>query len=496
MQASRAIAAAIALAACAMAITGAGAAARTAPANSGALNRIDLSTPAGAKHYLSSIGIDPATVVVQRGARNYAGPQCPGNGWNCTSARRVVQISAPAKGVRRTLAATAANSFECTPATSTTDSTGCVIVQTGSVNKARCVEKSDAPNAALSCVIDQSGTDNDAYVLQDISTGGSTTSGSVQTQNNSETATVTQKGVNNRLDATQVVNQSLNASTIVSGSITQSQDDAQTIIVCQGGSGDCHASNGGNNISKIHQSRFAKAHASGGTIVQSQDTTPNGDCDPFNPPSQPNLCALVEQNSTTSNDSDLHQEDHLQAVATGTLGANVTQKQQQPTDGIDAHVPQPTIGTAVNKNVVHQHLTDDMSAPAGANQSQDPGLGCCSGQGGNGQSHLDGHSVGILRASEKNASQELAIDDNCVSNGSCLLLSHGKINGSQATDRCSDQAGESPAFCTTHVFCDSETGCTTVIPDSVDLASLGFDALDFQYAINFVFPLTLPVSPL
>jgi hypothetical protein len=56
---------------------------------------IDLSTNAAVKQYLRSLGISPRGVVIQRGARNYAGPQCPGKGWNCTRSQRVVQIATP-----------------------------------------------------------------------------------------------------------------------------------------------------------------------------------------------------------------------------------------------------------------------------------------------------------------------------------------------------------------------------------------------------------------
>src|SRR5437764_15367760 len=55
--------------------------------------KIDLSTRAGVTQYLVAHGIDPTGVVIQRGARNYAGPTCPGKGWTCTRAARVVQIS-------------------------------------------------------------------------------------------------------------------------------------------------------------------------------------------------------------------------------------------------------------------------------------------------------------------------------------------------------------------------------------------------------------------
>ena len=53
---------------------------------------VRLTSMSSINRYLASIGVDPRTVVVQRG-RNYAGPRCPGKKWNCTSARRVIQIS-------------------------------------------------------------------------------------------------------------------------------------------------------------------------------------------------------------------------------------------------------------------------------------------------------------------------------------------------------------------------------------------------------------------
>ena len=56
---------------------------------------IDLSTRAAVVKYLRSIHVDPRGVVIQRGVRNYAGPDCPGKGWSCTStAVRVRFVSA------------------------------------------------------------------------------------------------------------------------------------------------------------------------------------------------------------------------------------------------------------------------------------------------------------------------------------------------------------------------------------------------------------------
>ena len=68
---------------------------------------IDLSTRSSVVKYLSSLGIDSKRIVIQRGARNYAGPHCPGKGWTCTTAKRVVQISF----------AMNVTQFQCTPST-------------------------------------------------------------------------------------------------------------------------------------------------------------------------------------------------------------------------------------------------------------------------------------------------------------------------------------------------------------------------------------------
>ena len=58
---------------------------------------------------------------------------------------------------------------------------------------------------------------------------------------------------------------------------------------------------------------------------------------------------------------------------------------------------------------------------------------------------------------------------------------------------------ETPAVCATQVSCQSPgmytTGGCTAGTESLTLASLGFDTLDFSSALNFVFPLSLPLTP-
>ena len=54
---------------------------------------VNLSSRAAATAYLRSLGLNPRGFVIQRGARNYAGPNCPGKRWTCTVSTRVLQIA-------------------------------------------------------------------------------------------------------------------------------------------------------------------------------------------------------------------------------------------------------------------------------------------------------------------------------------------------------------------------------------------------------------------
>jgi hypothetical protein len=110
-----------------------------ASAQSGAGARFDLSTNAGARAYLRSLGVNPRGVVIQRGARNYAGPSCPGKRWNCTKAHRVLQISTAAAGGTNTAVCSADNGGTVTGPGTNSASYSCTILQTNSgTNNATC----------------------------------------------------------------------------------------------------------------------------------------------------------------------------------------------------------------------------------------------------------------------------------------------------------------------------------------------------------------------
>ncbi len=182
-----------------------------------AKHTIRLSTAAAVKHYLRSMGISPKGVVIQRGARNYAGPHCPGKGWNCTKSRRVVQIA-----TGRHARATGRSFLNAKPST----------------NVAACLR---ITGSNQSCVIVQSsgdGVSNSAIVGQAIGQAG-------QSLSASQMASVTQTSTNgsNSVLLDQAIGQ---ASVTLAGSVSQSQSSDQSFTISQ------TSTSGGQNI-KVNQ---------------------------------------------------------------------------------------------------------------------------------------------------------------------------------------------------------------------------------------------------
>src|SRR5579862_8566745 len=110
---------------------------------------------------LAAHGLDAKGVVVQRGVWNYAGPSCPGFGWTCTTAKRVIQFSTRDSD----------NQFQCTasnaPGGSATSPGACTIVQvsTGGNNDAQCSEQTqNAAGVAQSCLIFQTNSTGDNHL--------------------------------------------------------------------------------------------------------------------------------------------------------------------------------------------------------------------------------------------------------------------------------------------------------------------------------------------
>src|SRR5947209_4499562 len=161
----------------------------------------DLSSLAAIDSYLVSKGFDPSTFVHQVGMNNYAGPaaSCPGIGWNCTTALRVVQLAFPG----------GQNSMECDGDDHMSKKRECVGVQSkGSTNTFTCRETSNETAATETCgPYTQSGDTNHAHIKQ-VVTQQSNVADTTQTA--AESADLTQNGtVRNDVDVLQLVRQTI-----------------------------------------------------------------------------------------------------------------------------------------------------------------------------------------------------------------------------------------------------------------------------------------------
>jgi hypothetical protein len=313
----------------------------------------DLSSPAAITSYLVSKGINPATVTWQTGLNNYAGPSCPGIGWNCTSATNVVQMSTPG----------GQNKFECTPdedATTSNDATNeCVIVQTEAKNKARCkLRDTGEPDESQTCDITQTGERNSADI--DMTIEQKTGPAQTADQNAYVTQTADER---NQSQVHQTVKQKTSAGS------TQSQDAHQLANVQQ-------EVTGSENFSHVHQSQ--DQDESGSATTQNQNTGTQPSCTTKNA----NQCAIVSQDVSDAdggkNESHLHQST---GERQSTKAPSGTQTQGEITNGQQGniHLGNPP-GVGENHDTAHQDLVQRQTSPAGTTtQRQDSGDGRCCG---------------------------------------------------------------------------------------------------------------------
>ena len=344
--------------------------------------------------------------VRQVGLRNYAGPNCPGSGWNCTGSTRVLQAATPG----------GQNVAECTGSLVMNP---CVIMQGPSAqNTARCTQKSTAVSATQSCTITQTGGSNIAYVTQVISQDAGSD------QYGSQAAIVTQTGsVLNQLQLSQDASQSEKTGA------TQLQNAYQSAVVTQTASGT------GNNVSSIYQSQLQKEYARSTTQKQNDGTgTGLGDCF-AGTPTKPNACANVTQESGAGTNSN-----HLKQFVNEDMNSTgpATQLQGSAEGGLDGRVHQKT-DSGSSTNEVKQSKAFNETVPKGSSSSQtqsDP-MRCCgsvSQLGGTGNSETISQSS-TLSASEPGADQSSTlIGESNTPVGSCSITQKASVNNDSATN--------------------------------------------------------------
>jgi hypothetical protein len=297
--------------------------------------QIDVSTRSAVIHYLRSIHVNPRGVVIQRGARNYAGPNCPGKRWRCTSTKHaVVQVAATG----------GKNTYSCT-------GSNCAVIQVAAAptatNTAKCIKTTGLSGT---CTINQSSTsaNNVAIVVQG-QVAGAKMSGLSQTA--SYTAQITQRTTGdsafNRTCVLQQVN--IDGSTNLSGkkgagvsvnlaahqSVTLKQDSLSggNSVRRATASGNCDADG-----TALTQDQTLTSTATGTAgITQNQNSVDTG----------PNVALDIAQNQTAgffgiatgANSAKFNQTNTLTAIANTPVGP-VSQTQSSANGGILARVNQ------------------------------------------------------------------------------------------------------------------------------------------------------------
>jgi hypothetical protein len=393
----------VTIAAAAMALAGASAAAGPASERPAAT----VATPAAAS----------VAAVRQIGPRNYAGPNCPGRGWRCTTSLNVVQVAT----------ADGQNVAECsgpglTAGPGSAANASCTFVQTGNSNTARCTQRSTSPGAIQACDITQTGANNKAYVAQTIKSSGAD-------QDGQQRASVTQgpgAGANasNEVHISQKATQSTKSG-------PAAQDAWQSAVVTQSAKGT------GKNASDIRQSQSQKA-SNGATQSQNSTFTPPAgfvDCDPGFP-SAPNACANVSQDSELGKNQNTLRQTITQQAKSKVIA---DQDQGEANGGLEGRVHQET-DSGSSQNTARQRKQQRMSAAAGSSQFQHDPVRCCGtfsqiGGDGNKENIDQGAS---LKASEPEANQEIDLTGESRSpDGSCTVTQKASTNSASTPNSAS-----------------------------------------------------------
>jgi hypothetical protein len=419
-----------------------------ASATTASTQALDLSTPAAVDAYLTSIGVDPSTVVKQIGLFNYAGPNCPGPGWNCTTSNRVVQMSKPG----------GENHGECASDPMFTTGQSCLIMQTeGGRNTAKCTQKSQAPAAELHCRIVQSGVRNFAMIDQDVDQKNTATQTAILT------AIVTQDGATDKNESQ--IHQDVDQTTSVGAAQDQEVHVAATV--------DQTASGRGNNFSHVLQTQDQKAF--GATTSQDQNsatTLPTGftDCAPSFP-TAPNSCANVKQ---TADAGDNFSHLHAFGSEDENTKSSATQKQGDFANGFEGDVHLMST-TGASRNFADLRKQQHMSSTGGVQTQVDPVRCCGTSTIGNPQSkeNIDETSTQSAKGGASNQNADLI--GNADSSGPCSISQHARQNQA-ATNVSASEPGPCPALAL-ETTCESYTGeigntgsCSTCPPDCPDLA--------------------------
>jgi hypothetical protein len=467
------------------------------------LRTADLTTRAGAVRYLRAIGLNPRHVVVQQGRKNYAGPKCPGSGWTCTNARRVLQIGT-------------VNFYSCTPPTTSAPPNTCTIIQHNGTGNgtATCTETSTGPVQSCTITQDSSSGSNTASVTQTL---GQLAFGNNVTQNATQNAIVMQTSVNGANNATvrqllgQAAGQGSSSSDEdandaddftqpTSSPIKQAQEARQNAYVNQKATGT------GSNTSSITQGQLQVERADHApSIMQTQNVATQASAPAACPTLSPtddvssNQCNTVQQQSVSGTNNSKVQESYNQFQAASNCCATTpgTQIQGLATQGgIDHRFQQCSNGSCTpstsgglstqSSNQVERQIQRRTSIGAAgiAHEQHGPvkkGTGLQFGNGGNTATQTQS-STQI--STPDTGTQTNLVSDMCVSQGNCSVTQTVTENGQTTTNTASGSVVNAQTACTGST-CTPTTGNPPTVTISgnqisatnVDVGEFGFGGM-------------------
>lgn len=455
--------------------------------------RIDVSTRAAVVHYLRSIHVNPSGVVIQRGARNYAGSRCPGKAWSCTSTRHpVVQVAAPG----------GKNTFTCSTA-------HCAVVQvataTAATNTAKCIKTSGALQA---CFISQSSSsaDNRAIVVETTSTSGLVQLAALGAEIRQRATGATNS---NTACVLQMVN--ANGSTSTGGSnVSVVMEAHQAVRVVQdskhGGNSvqNASAASGGTCVAgALTQGQTVTSNVKGtGSITQRQNAVNLG------PTLGANVWLDIEQNqssgffgtATGPNSAVFNQTNTLTAVANTSVGP-VRQTQSSVNGGILAKVNQDSrdVSTAIASQTETQcedaHLsaapftcdTATADPPPGYSLTQTQFGPVRKGGGDSVQTGNSGDTFTITQSSKQDndtgSGQTNVVQGDCHTDGNCTVAQTTTVQGETTTNVQSGQDIDTTTSCTgsdCNTTCTG-SGCTTFTESGSQLTATNTEIAEFGY---------------
>ena len=356
----------------------------------------DLSTRGAVMKYVRSLGVDPTGLVIQRGARNYAGPNCPGPNWNCTRASKVVQIAAPLARARTIAGAQALatafkkgteNVYECRAATCNAPAQiGAdrnVVICDQDTTQAQTIDGNVVQ--VQTCTATQTGARNEFRVKQTIKQR----EGAVQLAKQVATAaqTATEE---NRAHVKQYVDQ--NSNVHATGATVQRQAAEQYVDLNQTGTGD--ADNWGRTDQTVKEN--AHATATGAAAILQEQQAEDIDPDTPPPPAEPaQTSSIVDQDSDTGTNTSHRSLAHdLKAHANAQSGA-VTQRQGVFNGGLNASsedfVHQFSAGVSRSDNNLDEKQDAHAQTEGVAVIEQTAPQYCCSAQDFNPKNQFNAH---------------------------------------------------------------------------------------------------------